>query len=100
MLDAEDFQAHSSKAVENQMVFKIIHAPRTDELQIPAAKFPEPAFLWLQRQLFHCRINRLEKSQRGVRIVFTDILEVTKRIPFGGVADKNFNRLQAAREAK
>jgi len=62
MLDAENLQSHSGKAVENQVIFKIIHASRTDVLQIPAAKFPQPAFQWLQSQIFHCAVNGLEKS--------------------------------------
>ncbi len=100
VFDAENFQPRSGKAIENQVIFKIIHAPRTDVLQILAAKFSQPAFQWLQRQIFNRAINRFEKIKRGFRIVFADVLKLAERIQFGGVTDKNFNLVQAARAAK
>jgi hypothetical protein len=70
VFDAKNFQSHFREAVENQIIFKIIHAPRADVLQIPAAKFSQPAFQRLQRQVFNCAINRFEKPERGFGIVF------------------------------
>jgi hypothetical protein len=87
MLDAENLQPRSGETVENQVIFKIIHTPRTDVLQIPAAKFPEPAFQRLPRQIFHRAVNCLEKATRRFGIVFADILEVAERVQFGGVTD-------------
>jgi hypothetical protein len=100
VFDAKDFQSHSGKAVENQIIFKIIHAPGTDVLQIPAAKFSQPAFQWLQRQIFNRAINRFEKMKRGFRIGFTDVLEVAEGVQFSVVTDEDFNLVQAARAAK
>src|SRR6266702_2259050 len=100
MLDAENFQSRSGEAVEDQIVFKIIQAPRTDILQIPAAKFPQPALQRLARQVFNRTVNRLEKAQRGFGIAFVEVLEIAERVQFGGMTDENFNPVQAARAAK
>jgi hypothetical protein len=70
VFDTENLQPHSGEAVENQVIFKTINTPRTDVLQIPAAKFPQPAFQRLQRQIFNRTVDRLEKAQRGFGIIF------------------------------
>ena len=87
VFDAENFQPHSGAAVENQVIFKIIHAPRTNVFQIPAAKLSQPAFQWLLRQTFNRAVNRLEKAQRSFRIIFADVLKVADDVQFGIVAD-------------
>ena len=97
MLDAKNFQSHSGKAVENQIIFKIIHAPRTDVLQILAAKFSQPAFERLQRESLNRQVNRLQKTGCGGGVVFQDALEVTVGVQLGVVPDKNFHPVHAAR---
>ena len=87
MLDAEYFQSQFFEAVEDQIIFEAIHPPGADVLQVPAAKFPQPTFLWLQCQFLDCAINRLEKTQGGFRIVLAEVMEITGGVQFGIVAD-------------
>ena len=90
MLDTENFQSHSGKAIENQIIFKIIHSPRANVLQSFASKLSQPAFQRLQRQVFNRAINRFEKVNRGFRIVFAD--DMLKRV--------NEEKKQSAQSAK
>ena len=65
-------------------------------LQIAPAKMSQPAFEWLQRQVFHGVIHGFKKAERGVRIVFEDVLEIAERVQLGIVTDEDFHRLHAA----
>ena len=100
MFDAENFQPRSGEAIKDQVVLKIIHAPRADAFQILAAKLSQPAFQRLQRQLFDRAINRFQKATSSFRVVFADVLEITERVQFGIVTDEDFDLVQAARAAK
>jgi len=96
MLDPENLQSWFSETIKNQIVFKIVHAPGADVLQITPAKMSESAFERLQRQVFHSVVNGFKKAERGVRIAFEEVLEITERVQLGIVTDEDFNRLHAA----
>jgi hypothetical protein len=78
MLDAENFQSHSVETIKDQVVLKIIHAPRADVFQIPAAKFSQPAFERLPHESLNRQVNRFQKTGGGGGVVFQDALEVTE----------------------
>lgn len=65
-------------------------------LQIALAEMSQSAFERLQRQIFHRMIHGRKKAERGVRIVFGDVLEITERVQLGIVSDEDFHRLHAA----
>ena len=96
MLDPENLQSWFSETIKNQIVFKIIHAPGADVLQIAPAKMAQPAFERLQRQIFHGVIHGFKKAARGVGIVLEEVLEVTECVQLGIVTNEDFNRLHAA----
>ena len=96
MLDPEDFQSWFRETIKNQIVFKTVHPPGADVLQIAPAEMSQSAFERLQRQILHGMIHGFQKAARGVRIVFEDVLEIAERVQLGIVTDEDFHRLHAA----
>lgn len=92
----ENFQSWFRETIKDQIVFKIVHPPGADILQISPPKMSQPAFERVQRQILYGRIHGFKKAERGVRIVFEDALEITERVQLGIVPDEDFNPVHAA----
>ena len=72
VFDAEDFQPGPGQPVEDQVVFKMVHPPRSDSLQVRTAKSPQPSFEWVNRQPFNGCVNCLKEAVCSIRVVLAE----------------------------